>query len=90
MVRGRGNKAVCLVHHYDIVDIEDYKLLKPLAFSPEELAAELKEHTDLLPEDARRDLEEDSFLFCRGGCDMKAGGSIQYALLEEYQQVGGF
>lgn len=90
MVRGRGNKTVCLVHHYDIVDIEDYKLLKPLAFSPEELAAELKEHTDLLPEDARRDLKEDSFLFCRGGCDMKAGGSIQYALLEEYSRLEDF
>ncbi len=83
IVRGKGNKTVAMVHHYDIVDIEDYKLLKPLAFSPDELAAALADHKDMLPEDALADLEAGSFVFCRGGCDMKAGGAIQYALLEE-------
>ena len=77
MVRGKGSKTVCMVHHYDIVDIEDYKLLKPLAFSPDPLAEALSEHLDLLPEDAKKDLQEDTFVFCRGGGDMKAGGSIQ-------------
>ncbi len=90
MVRGRGDRAVVLVHHYDVVDVEDYKLLKPLAFSPDELAEALTEHKDLLNEDARRDLEEDTFLFCRGGCDMKAGGSIQYALLQAYSELKDF
>lgn len=90
MVRGKGAKTVCLVHHYDIVDIEDYKLLKPLAFSPDELAAELSHHRDLLPREALSDLESGAFLFCRGGCDMKAGGSIQYALLESYSRLEDF
>lgn len=90
MVRGKGSKTVCMVHHYDIVDIEDYKLLKPLAFSPDALAEALSEHLDLLPEDAKKDLQEDTFVFCRGGCDMKAGGSIQYALLEEYSKLADF
>lgn len=90
IVRGKGNKTVAMVHHYDIVDIEDYKLLKPLAFSPDELAAALADHKDMLPEDALADLEAGSFVFCRGGCDMKAGGAIQYALLEEYSKLANF
>ena len=87
MVRGKGKKTVCMVHHYDVVDVEDYKLLKNLAFSPDELEEELLCHKDLLTEEAVKDLEEGTFLFCRGGCDMKAGGAIQYALLEAYSRL---
>ena len=87
MVRGKGKKTVCMVHHYDIVDVEDYKLLKNLAFSPDELEQELLRHKDLLTEEAVKDLENGTFLFCRGGCDMKAGGAIQYALLEAYSHL---
>lgn len=90
LVKGKGNKTVVLVHHYDIVDIEDFKTLKPFAFSPDRLGEELAKHPDLLTEDARRDLGEGTFLFCRGGCDMKAGGSIQYALMEAYSQMEDF
>ena len=90
MVKGKGSKTVALVHHYDIVDIEDFKTLKPFAFSPDQLSKELAKHLDLLPEDARKDLEAGTFLFCRGGCDMKAGGSIQYALMEAYSQMEDF
>ena len=90
MVRGQSDKTVVLVHHYDIVDIEDFKTLKPYAFSPDQLREELSSHLDMLPEDARKDLEEDTFIFCRGGCDMKAGGSIQYALLEAYSRLDNF
>lgn len=90
MVKGKGRKTVALVHHYDIVDIEDFKILKTFAFSPDLLGRELAKHPDLLPEDARKDLEDDTFLFCRGGCDMKAGGSIQYALVEAYSQLEDF
>ena len=74
MVRGRGDKAVVLVHHYDVVDIEDYKTLKPYAYTPDRLREELFRHKDMLPEDARKDLESGEFLFCRGGCDMKGAG----------------
>lgn len=90
MVRGRGEKAVVLVHHYDVVDIEDYKTLKPFAYTPDHLREELFRHKDMLPEDARKDLESGDFLFCRGGCDMKGGGSIQYALLEAYSRLPNF
>lgn len=90
MVKGKGKKTVTLVHHYDIVDIEDFKTLKSFAFSPDQLRIELLKHKDMLPDDARKDLEDDTFLFCRGGCDMKAGGAIQYALLESYSELADF
>ena len=87
MVRGRGEKAVVLVHHYDVVDVEDYKTLKDKAFSPDQLREALLQHRDMLQEDARKDLDEDTFLFGRGTCDMKGGGAIQYALLEAYSEL---
>ena len=90
MVRGRGDKAVVLVHHYDVVDIEDYKTLKPYAYTPQQLREALLQHKEMLPEDAKQDLESGEFLFCRGGCDMKGGGSIQYALLEAYSKLSDF
>ena len=67
MVRGEGERTVVLVHHYDVVDIEDYKTLKPFAYTPDQLCAELKKHMDMLPEDAEQDLKSGNFLFCRGG-----------------------
>ena len=81
MVRGRGNKAVVLIHHYDVVGIEDFKLLKDYAFSPDELGEKLKEIKESLPRDVREDLLSGDWLFGRGGCDMKVGGSIQWTLL---------
>lgn len=39
MVRGEGERTVVLVHHYDVVDIEDYKTLKPFAYTPDQLCA---------------------------------------------------
>ena len=90
MVRGCGNKAVVLIHHYDIVGIEDFKLLKEYAFSPDELGEKLMEVKDSLPRDAREDLESGDWLFGRGGCDMKAGGSIQWTLLKRYSEMDDF
>ena len=90
MVRGCGNKAVVLIHHYDVVGIEDFKLLKEYAFSPDELGEKLMEVKDSLPRDAREDLESGDWLFGRGGCDMKAGGSIQWTLLKRYSEMDDF
>ena len=78
------------VHHNDVVEIEDFKLLKSYAFSPDELAEELMKIRDSLPKDAQKDLEEGTFLFGRGGADMKGGGSIQLALLERYSRMEHF
>ena len=35
-LKGIGKDTVVFVHHYDIVGVEDYKLLKDYAFSPAE------------------------------------------------------
>ena len=90
MVKGRGNKAVVLIHHCDVVGIEDFKLLKDYAFSPDELGEKLMDVKDSLPEDASEDLTSGDWLFGRGGCDMKAGGSIQWALLKRYSETEDF
>lgn len=90
MVKGEGADTVVFVHHSDVVEIEDFKLLKSYAFSPEELAEELMKIKDSLPEEARTDLQENTFLFGRGGADMKGGGSIQLALLERYSRLEHF
>jgi len=90
MVRGSGPDTVVFVHHYDVVEIDDFKLLKSLAFSPEELAGELMKISESLPEEARLDLESGEFLFGRGTCDMKGGGAIQLSLLERYSRLEDF
>ena len=90
MVKGSGTDTVCLVHHYDVVDVEDFKNLADLAYTPDELAEVLKEHTGLLSPDAAADLASGGYVFGRGGCDMKGGGSIQLALLEQYSKMPDF
>ena len=90
MVKGEGDDTIVFVHHNDVVEIEDFKLLKSYAFSPDELAEELMKIRDSLPKDAKKDLEEGTFLFGRGGADMKGGGSIQLALLERYSRMEHF
>ena len=87
MVKGQGEDTVVFLHHSDVVQIEDLKLLKAYAFSPDELEEKLKGIKDSLPHDARKDLEDGTFLFGRGSADMKGGGSIQLALLERYSRL---
>lgn len=87
MVRGEGPDTVVFVHHCDVVTVEDFKLLKPLAFSPDELEQELLRLRDSLPPPVQSDLDGGGYLFGRGVCDMKGGGSIQMALLNRYSQL---
>lgn len=90
ILKGRGDDTVVFVHHNDIVGVEDFKLLKNFAFSPKELKTELMKIKDSLNEDVQRDLVDDTFLFGRGVCDMKGGGSIQIALLKRYSELKNF
>ena len=87
MVRGAGDDTICMVHHYDVVGVEDFKTLKDYALLPDELHKMLEKNKDMLSLEAREDLESGEFLFCKGGCDMKAGGSIQFTLLREYGDI---
>ena len=87
MVRGRGEKTIVFVHHNDVVTVEDYDRLRPLAFRPDELEAELKKRASGFSEEIRHDLESDAYLYGRGVCDMKGGGAIQMALLRRYSEL---
>lgn len=90
MVKGRGDETVVLIHHNDVVTVEDFKLLKDYAFSPDELESQLLAIKASLADEAREDLESGKYLFGRGVCDMKGGGSIQMALLSEYSKEPDF
>ncbi|MBR0209291.1 MAG: M20/M25/M40 family metallo-hydrolase, partial [Firmicutes bacterium] len=90
MVKGKGNRTVVLIHHYDVVPVEDFKTLKDYAFKPVELKEKLEEIAETLPEDACKDLKDGGWFFGRGVCDMKGGGSIQYSLLTQYSEDPDF
>ena len=90
LIKGDGANTVILIHHNDVVDVEDFKTLKPFAYSPKELEIELmKIRGDLQPE-AREDLDSGNFIFGRGTADMKGGGSIQLALMKRYSELKNF
>lgn len=90
MLKGKGDKTVVLVHHNDIVGIEDFKALKEKAFLPADLEKALRRKKSSLHPDAQADLDSKDFLFGRGVADMKGGGSIQIALLKRYSELKEF
>ncbi|MDD6042586.1 MAG: M20/M25/M40 family metallo-hydrolase [Eubacteriaceae bacterium] len=90
MRKGSTEDTVVLIHHNDVVTVEDFKLLKDWAFSPDELEEKLFEIKDTLADEAREDLESGTYLFGRGVCDMKGGGAIQMVLLSEYCKMDDF
>jgi arginine utilization protein RocB len=87
LVKGKGDSTVVLIHHNDVVGIEDFNTLSPFAYSPKELELELMKIKESLSTDARNDLEGGDFIFGRGTADMKAGGAIQLALLKRYSEL---
>ncbi len=87
LVKGKGGNTIILLHHFDVVCVEDYKTLKPYAYAPKELEAELMKIKEDLPLDVRMDLESGKFIFGRGTADMKGGGSIQLALIKRYSEI---
>jgi len=82
LVRGQGNKTVLLVNHHDVVDVEDYGTLKPLAFDPVGLTQSLDPQT--LPQSAKEDLLSGDWIFGRGTMDMLYGLSIQLVKTLKY------
>lgn len=76
-------ETVVLISHFDTVQTEEYGVLEPLAFNPEELTRKLFEHKDELPEAARIDLETEKYLFGRGTMDMKMGLALHMSMIEK-------
>jgi len=86
LVKGKGEKTVILMHHYDVAGIEDFRAFKDFAFDPEALKGMLSQNTEELTDEAAADLASGEYLFGRGTADMKAGGAIQLALLDRYSK----
>lgn len=78
-----ATETIVLISHFDTVQTEEYGVLEPLAFNPEELTRKLLDHKDELPEEARIDLESGKYLFGRGTMDMKMGLALHLSLLEK-------
>jgi arginine utilization protein RocB len=85
--RGKTNKTVVLTGHFDVVPIEDYGPLKPLAFEAEKLLPEIISRLKTSGENALAlaDFESGDFLPGRGLLDMKAGLAAGLAAAESYQ-----
>ncbi len=84
MVKGTGNDTIVMIHHYDVVEIEDYETAKPYAHDVHQINRKIQSmHHKFDPESAE-DLESGQWQFGRGVADMKAGGAIQLALLKQF------
>lgn len=88
--RGTGRRTVVLLHHFDVVDIEDYGQFKELAFTPDALEKALRQNLEALDADTRADLLSGEYIFGRGTMDMKGGGAIEMALMEEMTRQPDF
>ncbi len=84
LVRGNGKRTVVLGGHFDVVEIDAFGPLAPLAFDPEALAEPLAATLGGLAADELRD---GTFLSGRGVLDMKSGLAIGVALLERFAQL---
>lgn len=82
LIRGKGNRAAVLLHHYDVVDTDDYGVLSGIATSPDELAKSFRDGGMKLDADAERDLASGEWIFGRGAADMKGGACVQMAFCE--------
>ena len=85
LVRGKSNKTVVFLNHYDVVGIDDYGIIKDFAFDIEKLPNKMKEVNINL--EALNDLNSDQWIFGRGAADMKGGLAIQLAYLEKYSKL---
>lgn len=73
--KGRSQKTIILMGHYDAVEIESYGVLKPYALNPKQLKAKMIE-AGIADEEINKDLNSDDWAFGRGIADMKAGVAI--------------
>jgi len=81
LVRGNSPKTVIMLNHHDVVGLSDYGSYQEMALTPLELTQKID--PNILPPEARQDWETGEWLFGRGVMDMKCGGALQIALLEE-------
>lgn len=83
---GISRRAIVLTGHFDVVSVQDYGALQPLAFDPPALlAASIRRLRDNGENPAAlADFESGDFLPGRGLLDMKAGLAAGLAAMEAY------
>jgi arginine utilization protein RocB len=84
--RGRSNRTIVLTGHFDVVPVNDYGALEPLAFAAERLLPAIVARLRRTGENplALADFESGEFLPGRGLLDMKAGLAAGIAAMEAY------
>ncbi|MDR0648571.1 MAG: M20/M25/M40 family metallo-hydrolase [Synergistaceae bacterium] len=87
LVKGDGDATVVLLHHYDVVDTDDYRSLRDIATEPDELMAAFRDGRVALDRESESDLKSGQWIFGRGAADMKGGAAIQMALVERYAEM---
>jgi arginine utilization protein RocB len=84
IVKGMGNDTIVLIHHYDVVEIEEYETVRSFAHDVNKINHQVKAMLHKFDQQAIDDLNSTAWQFGRGTADMKAGGAIQLALLKQY------
>lgn len=95
---GTGSSCVVFTGHYDVVDTNNYGVLEPFAFDPENLTKRMLQSLSskqaLSPAEVllKKDLESGAFIPGRGMLDMKsglaAGIAALAAFLDDAERVG--
>ena len=87
-VQGSGPRTALLTGHFDVVSVDNFGELAPLAFEPEQLLpkliAQLRENPNEANAKALRDFESGDYLPGRGALDMKSGLAAGMAVLEQF------
>lgn len=87
---GSGKRTVVLIHHTDTVDTDDFGIYKKEAYSPEGVLEILRDGGLSTTAEVRQDIDSNEWIFGRGMSDMKGGGAMELALLEEYTKDTDF
>ncbi|MGE6257076.1 M20/M25/M40 family metallo-hydrolase [Heyndrickxia sporothermodurans] len=75
--------TICLISHFDTVNIEEYGDFEDLATQPEELTKLFLKKKDGFSDDVLKDIESGEYLFGRGTMDMKMGLAMHMRLIEK-------
>jgi len=88
LLRGRSARTVVLLGHIDVVGVDDYQQLAPLAYDPDALTARFGDLRQL--DDALQAEFPDGpgdWLFGRGVADMKGGVAANIAVMRRLAQL---
>jgi len=90
MVSGKeeSKDTVILTTHMDVVGIEGYGHLQPVAYDIEECTKRISELT--FDEDALKDAESGEWIFGRGTADIKSGIAIYIEIMRELSEKRDF